>query len=186
MFKLCLGYLKSTQLFNTYMQILFKIFSSSLHSYVFTMQQKVLLFLQICILCIHHALKQNSFYTASRSSLLFPTSFLAFTQCYVYSMLCDETYLQPMFSLCDMLIQLYHEIKVTQLLHKRIFSCVTHMRNNVVYAFPLGMLMVQVKQRSQKAYFQSIKQCFKLKNLKIICYHFFVLADSFLVRRFMF
>ena len=173
MFKLCLGYLKSTQLFNTYMQILFKIFSSSLHSYVFTMQQKVLLFLQICILCIHYALKQNSFYRASRSSLLFPTSFLAFTQCYVYSMLCDETYLQPMFSLCDMLIQLYHEIKVTQLLHKRIFSCVTHMRNNVVYAFPLGMLMVQVKQRSQKAYFQSIKQCFKLKNLKIICYHFF-------------
>ena len=188
MFKLCLGYLKSTQLINTYAN---------------TIQN---LFIVCTQLCIYYAIESSAFpsdlhpmyslhvyihiyiytYIASRSSLLFPTSFLAFTQCYVYSMLCDETYLQPMFSLCDMLIQLYHEIKVTQLLHKRIFSCVTHMRNNVVYAFPLGMLMVQVKQRSQKAYFQSIKQCFKLKNLKIICSIFFVLADSFLVRRFMF
>ena len=44
--------------------------------------------------------------------------------------------------------------------------------------------MVQVKERLQKAYFQSEKQCFKLKNLKIIYYIFFVHADSFLVRRF--
>ena len=32
--------------------------------------------------------------------------------------------------------------------------------------------MVQVKERLQKAYFQSEKQCFKLKNLKIIYYIF--------------
>ena len=69
------------------------------------------------------------------------------------------------------------------------FFYVTHMRNNVVYAFPmwylniafkiLGMLRVQVKLRLQKAYFQSKKQFFKLKNLKIVYYNFFVLADSF-------
>ena len=129
MLKLCLDQLKSTQLFNTYAN---------------TIQN---LFIGFTQLCIYYAIessafpsdvhpmyllcnKANSFYIASRSSILFPISFLAFTQCYVYSMLSDEIYLQPMFSLCDILIQLYHEIKVTQLLHKRNFSYIfTHMRN---------------------------------------------------------
>ena len=129
MLKLCLGYLKSTQLFNTYantIQNLFIVFTQLCIYYAIESSA----FLPICILCIYYATKQNSFYIASRSSILLPTSFLAFTQCYVYSVLSDDTYLQPMFSLRDILIQLYHEIKVTQLLHKRNFSYIfTHMRN---------------------------------------------------------
>ena len=128
MLKLCLGYLKSTQLLNTYAN---------------TIQN---LFIVLTQLCIYYAIESSAFPSdqhpmyslcikvkqllhSFRSSLYFPTSFLAFTQCYVYSMLCDETYLQPMYSLCDIFIQLYHEIKATQLLHKHIFSYVTHMKN---------------------------------------------------------
>ena len=171
MLKLCLGYLKSTQLLNTYantIQNLFSLdiamyllcnrkfcFSFRLASYVFTMHQSKIAF-------TYHL--DLHFYFQQVSQLLHSAMYIL---CYVMKHICSLCFH------CDMLIQLYHEIKVTQLLHKRLFSCVTHMRNNVVYAFPLGMLMVQVKQRSQKAYFQSIKQCFKLKNLKIICQHFF-------------
>ena len=121
MFNVCLGYLKSTQLLNTYAN---------------TIQNLFIVFTQ---LCIYYAMESSAFPSDQHpmyslcikaKQLLHSISiftfisnkFLSFTQCYVYSMLYDETYLQPMYSLCDILIQLYHEIKVTQLLHRRIMQ----------------------------------------------------------------
>ena len=126
---------KYTQIFNTYantIQNLFIVpmyllcnrkfcFSFQFASYVFTKHQSKIAFTQH--LDVHFYFHQ---YILSVYIVL-----------YVYSIYVNETYLQPMFLLCDILIQFYHDIKATQLLHKRIFSNVTHIKNNVVYAFPM-------------------------------------------------
>ena len=136
MLKLCLGYLKSTQLFNTYAN---------------TIQN---LFIVLTQLCIYYAIESSAFpsnlhpmysLNIKVKQLLHSISMLTFISNNIFSfyivlciILCyvNETYLQPMFLLSDILIYFYHNIKATQLLHKHIFSYVTHMKNNVVYAFP--------------------------------------------------
>ena len=137
MLKLCLGYLKSTQLFNTYAN---------------TIQN---LFIVLTQLCIYYAIESSAFpsnlhpmysLNIKVKQLLHSISMLTFISNNIlsfYIVLCiilyyvNETYLQPMFLLSDILIYFYHNIKATQLLHKHIFSYVTHMKNNVVYAFPM-------------------------------------------------
>ena len=137
MLKLCLGYLKSTQLFNTYAN---------------TIQN---LFIVLTQLCIYYAIESSAFpsnlhpmysLNIKVKQLLHSISMLTFISNNIFSfyivlciILCyvNETYLQPMFLLSDILIYFYHNIKATQLLHKHIFSYVTHMKNNVVYVFPM-------------------------------------------------
>ena len=137
MLKLCLGYLKSTQLFNTYAN---------------TIQN---LFIVLTQLCIYYAIESSAFpsnlhpmysLNIKVNQLLHSISMLTFISNNIlsfYIVLCiilcyvNETYLQPMFLLSDILIYFYHDIKATQLLHKHIFSYVTHMKNNVVYVFPM-------------------------------------------------
>ena len=137
MLKLCLGYLKSTQLFNTYAN---------------TIQNLFIVWTQ---LCIYYAIESSAFpsnlhpmysLNIKVKQLLHSISMLTFISNNIlsfYIVLCiilcyvNETYLQPMFLLSDILIYFYHNIKATQLLHKHIFSYVTHMKNNVVHAFPM-------------------------------------------------
>ena len=137
MLKLCLGYLKSTQLFNTYAN---------------TIQNLFIVWTQ---LCIYYAIESSAFpsnlhpmysLNIKVKQLLHSISMLTFISNNIlsfYIVLCiilcyvNEKYLQPMFLLSDILIYFYHNIKATQLLHKHIFSYVTHMKNNVVYAFPM-------------------------------------------------
>ena len=89
-------------------------FPSYLHPtvYVFTQHQSKVAFTKH--LNVH-------FYFQQYSQLLHSAMYIL---CYV-----NETYLQPMFLLCDIFVQFYHDIKATQLLHKHIFSYVTHMKN---------------------------------------------------------
>ena len=136
MLKLCLGYLKSTQLFNTYantIQNLFIVLTQlciyyAIESYAFPSNLNPMYSLNIKVKQLLHSISMLTFIS---NNILSFYIVLCIILCYV-----NETYLQPMFLLSDILIYFYHNIKATQLLHKHIFSYVTHMKNNVVYAFP--------------------------------------------------
>ena len=119
----CKYYSKSFHSLNIAMYLLCNrkfCFSFQFASYVFTKHQSKIAFTQH--LDVHFYFQQYSQFLHSAMYIL----------CYV-----NETCLQPMLLLCDIFLQFYHDIKATQLLHKRIFSYVTHMKNNVVYAFPM-------------------------------------------------
>ena len=136
MLKLCLGYLKSTQLFNTYantIQNLFIVLTQlciyyAIESYAFPSNLNPMYSLNIKVKQLLHSISMLTFIS---NNILSFYIVLCIILCYV-----NETYLQPMFLLSDILIYFYHNIKATQLLHKHILSYVTHMKNNVVYAFP--------------------------------------------------
>ena len=129
MLKLCLGYLKSTQLFNTYantIQNLFIVLTQlciyyAIESYAFPSNLNPMYSLNIKVKQLLHSISMLTFIS---NNILSFYIVLCIILCYV-----NETYLQPMFLLSDILIQFYHHIKATQLLHKRIFSYVTHMKN---------------------------------------------------------
>ena len=112
----CKYYSKSFHSLNIAMYLLCNrkfCFSFQFASYVFTKHQSKIAFTQH--LDVHFYFQQYSQFLHSAMYIL----------CYV-----NETCLQPMLLLCDIFLQFYHDIK-------RIFSYVTHMKNNVVYAFPM-------------------------------------------------
>ena len=124
-------------------------FSFQFASYVFTEHQSKIAFTQH--LNVH-------FYFQQYSQLLHSAMYIL---CYV-----NETYLQPMFLLCDILIQFCHDIKATQLLHKHICS-LFHSYND--FSIRLTMRSKIFFQKLSKLYVQAMwKLCHEFLPLFLL------------------